>query len=232
MKVLELAKAPIASEKIVEKSRLTDVPSRVTGIYRLSVKAKEPFVVDIGARKISDVRSLEVFHTTPMYMDSIRRLGTMQVWGPPKEPVKFQMSLSGRQTAGFRITADELLPEQLQLAETVDIASLNAKLPYGGFFEHIRKIREERNPSLAYHSVYHEAKFDEMFARSLYVGAIVAMVTPFVATALGITAATPAAIVAVSADPWRTYINGRLCKNLKEVKVSLRSGEINGYMTP
>jgi hypothetical protein len=164
-------------------------------------------------------------------MDSIRRIEKMQVWGSPKEPLKFHVGVSGRGTAGFRITADEVLPEQVQLDERVDIASLNAKMYYRGFFDYLRTIREERNPRLAYHFAEPEVKYEELIGQSIYLGAMTAMAASFVASAFGLTAATTA-VVMVSTDPWRTYINGRLCKNLKEVRVSLRSGEINGYMTP
>jgi len=230
MKVLERAKfLPVSTRP--EKPRCVETPPSITGIYRLSVKAKKPFVVDIGARKVGDVRSLEVFHVSPMYMDSMHRFDRMQVWGPAKKPERFRIDLSGRLAAGFRITADELLPEQLQLDEKVDIASLNTKMPYTGFFDHLRTMREERNPRLAYHFAVPEAKYDELLASSIHMGAMTAMAASFAASAFGLTAAT-SVVVATAVDPWRTYINGHLCKNLKEVKVSIRSGEINGYMTP
>ena len=230
MRELAVAKVPAVSTKS-ETKRTVAVPQQITGVYRISVRAKEPFSVDIGRRKIDDVRSLEVFHTAPMYMDSIRRIEEMQVWGSPKEPLKFHAGVSGRGTAGFRITADEVLPEQVQLDERVDIASLNAKMYYRGFFDYLRTIREERNPRLAYHFAEPEAKYEELLSQSIYLGAMTAMAASFAASAFGLTAAATT-VVMVSTDPWRTYINGRLCKNLKEVRVSLRSGEINGYMTP
>jgi hypothetical protein len=213
------------------KRFVSPAPEKVTGIYRFSVMSEKPFFVDIG-RRFSDVRSLEVFHGLPMYLDSLTNVSGVDFWGPRDNPVKFSLRLKKGRSVCFRITADEVLPEQLQLEDRMEIGSLNTRMPYDGLWRHIRKMREERNPRLKYHFLNDESSLDvnEVVASSFAVGVGGLLVIPFVLSVLGLsTAAT--VMVSVSCDPWRTYINGRLYKNLKEIRVQVREGNITGYMT-
>jgi hypothetical protein len=231
MKKLFVAEAPKTTRKS-QKPRLVEAPPKITGLYRLSVRAKKPFVVDIGKRKIDGVRSLEVFHGVPMYMDSLKHIGPMKIWGPIESPTKFEMHLESRRTAAFRITADEVLPEQIQIGEQIEIASLNAKMPYRGFYYHIRTMREERNPKLAYHYLSPESAWAEALSESFSAGMAGVWSAALVLAAITVSMGIMAVVVPVATDPWRTYINGRLCKNLKEVKVQLRDADVTGFFTP
>jgi hypothetical protein len=216
----------------VTKRFVSPAPERVTGIYRFSIVSEKLFQVDIG-RKFSDVRSLEVFHGLPMYLDSLAHVSGVEFWGPRKDPLKFSLALKKGKRASFRITADEVLPEQLQLAERVEIGSLNTRMPYDGLWRHIQKMREERNPRLKYHWLSDESSLDVngVVASSYCLGLGGMFFLPVVLSALGFSA-TMTAVAAVSCDPWRTYINGRLYKNLKEIRVQVREAKIIGYMTP
>jgi hypothetical protein len=229
MKVATLPQKPAVSTQTAQR-RVIPAPERIMGIYRLSVLSKTPFSVDIGGREIEGVRSLEVFNGLPMYIDSMKHVEAVALWDAPGKPEKTQIRLAQKRTASFRITADEVLPEQVQLDERVNIASLRAKMPYEGFWKHIRKMREERNPELAYHTFSEESAMKELLYESLIgVGLGSVFVAPFVLSALGIINMVPVVMVAV--DPWRTYINGHLYKNLKELKVRLRDAEVTGYMS-
>ncbi len=213
------------------KRFVSPAPEKVTGVYRLSVMSEKPFLVDIG-RRFSNVRSLEVFHGLPMYLDSLTNVSGLDFWGSRDNPLKFSLKLKKRKSAGFRITADEVLPEQLQLEERVEVGSLNTRMPYDGLWKHIRKMREERNPRLKYHFLNDESSLDvnEVVATSFSLGLGGLYVIPLVLSALGLSYAAMVT-VSVSCDPWRTYIDGRLYKNLKEIRVQLREGNITGYMT-
>jgi len=231
MKAVATAQANRVSSK-VSKRLISPAPEKVTGIYRFSIMSQKPFVVDIG-RRFSDVRSLEVFHGLPMYLDSLVNVTGAEFWGNHNNPSKFSLRLKKGRTASFRITADEVLPEQLQLGERIEIGSLNTRMPYDGLWKHIRKMREERNPRLKYHMFNDESSLDVggVMASSYCLGLGGLLALPFILTALGFSA--PLAAVAVaSCDPWRTYINGRLYKNLKEIKAQVREGVITGWMTP
>lgn len=213
------------------KRFVSPTPERVTGIYRFSVTSERPFLVDIG-RRFSNVRSLEVFHGLPMYLDSFTNVSGVEFWGPRNDPMKFSLKLKKGRSASFRITADEVLPEQLQLEERMEIGSLNTRMPYDGLWRHIRKMREERNPRLKYHFLDDESSLDvnEVVVSSFAAGIGGLFLIPVVLSALGLSAPVMVAVSA-SLDPWRTYINGRLYKNLKEIKVKMREGNITGYMT-
>lgn len=231
MKVVTDVQTTHAKRRIA-KRYVSPVPERITGIYRLSVMSEKPFWVDIGGRRFSEVRSLEVFHGLPMYMDSLANVDGIHFWGPERDPLQFMIQQKKRRTGGFRITADEVLPEQLQLAERIEIGQLKTRIPYSGLWEHIRKMRVERNPRLAYHFLNDDsgANVEEVVLSSLFLGFSGLLVLPFVLSALGV----PVGAVALAAitDPWRTYINGRMYKNLKEVNVRMKEGTIIGYMTP
>jgi len=60
---------------------------------------RRPFAVDIGVRKTVDVCAPKVFHGSPRYMDSIKRLDTIR-WG----------LTPGKWIVGIRVVGTDLQP--------------------------------------------------------------------------------------------------------------------------
>lgn len=221
--------------------RITTIPRRITGLYRLSIISKKPFAVDIGGRVINDARTLDVFHETPMFIDSLQNVAALDFFahGDNVRMVRIHPA-GGDLELGFRITAHEELPERNELDRTIRLEHIEAPLAYEGFLKHsfhglLDAVSSHRDADAEADTGMDTIAGAIALGLTLGIGAI--LVAPLVAPLLlGVRKLSPAMfaipIMIVALDPSRTYINGTLYKNLKELKVKTTSGRIVGYAHP
>ncbi len=224
----------------VTRKRIRNVPRRIIGLYRLSIVSKSPFDVDIGGRVFDDAHTLDVFHETPMFIDGLENAAALDFFGRGDVVRAIRLHPArGPGELSFRITAHEEMPERLELERTLKLTSMDTPLEYEGLVKHsISGIREavspetetETNPGRAADVVA------GAIALTLVLGAGFVLVAPVLAplalAAMASSAAPTVATAAVVCDPSRTYINGRLFKNLKEVRVRVAAGRVIGYAFP
>lgn len=220
--------------------RITTIPSRITGLYRLSIISKIPFEVDIGGRIFDEARTLDVFHETPMFIDALENASALDFFahGENVRMVRIYPIGSGRRLS-FRITAHEELPERDELNRTLKLARIETPLEYEGLLKH------------SFHGLLNATSPDpdadgesgpgaDAVAQAIVLGLTVGLgavllaplIAPLMLGMAGAGSVSTLATAAVVCDPSRTYINGRLLKNLQEVRVSLTSGRIVGYAHP
>ncbi|RJP24755.1 MAG: hypothetical protein C4520_03485 [Candidatus Abyssobacteria bacterium SURF_5] len=217
--------------------RLKTVPKRISGLYRLSVVAKIPFQVDIGGR-ILEARTLEVFHERPMFMDGLEHVAAVDLLnqGNTTRMVRVHPTRDRRKPLRFRITAHEEMAERHEFERKKPLGSIETPLERKGVVKHIvETLREEG------HEIETDSKTDHVadVLAEVVIGAIAISLSAGAALAassiaLAATAAplvTPALFVA-TCDPSRTYVDGKLFKNLREVKVKITEGAIVGYTSP
>ncbi len=218
--------------------RITAIPRRITGLYRLSIVSKEPFEVDIGGRTFDNARTLDVFHETPMFIDELRNASALDFFAHGEKVRMLRIHPAGGESRlSFRITAHEKMPERDELDRTLKLARVEAPLEYEGIVKH------------SFHGLLDTASPDpdseeesgpgadavaSAIALGLTIGLGVVVLAPLlVPVVMGMAGIAPAvATTAFVCDPSRTYINGRLFKNLKEVRISLTSGRVVGYAHP
>ncbi len=223
----QTAVATIQARPLTRK-RLATIPRRINGLYRLSIVSKEVFEVDIGGRWLAGVRTLDVFHETPMFIDGLTNAVAVDIFSVGKSARAVQIYPPERpERLEFRITAHDVMPERAELECTKRLASLKTPLVYEGFVKHSVHVLED-------------ALSDEATGDSKITTALEAVTLLFLTGAkeLLFSALLGMAVLAVvnapvhACCPSRTYVNGRLFKNLKEVRVKLSSGRIVGYTSP
>jgi len=227
-----LATATIRKHPLTRK-RLATIPRRINGLYRLSVTSREPFEVGIGARWLSDARTLDVFHEVPMFIDGIENVGAVDVWSSGGVSRVMQIFPAGRPAKlEFRITAYDVMPERDELESTKKLASVQTPLVYEGLAKHSYHALREATAEAA-SAVSGPSGALDVAARIVAVGLLLGLGGALASGLLGMTALAVAAAAAPPACcPSRTYVNGRLFKNLKEVKVKLNAGRVTGYASP
>jgi hypothetical protein len=220
--------------------RITAIPRRITGLYRLSVISKKPFEVDIGGRVIDNARTLDVFHETPMFIDTMQNAAALDFFAHGDIVRMVRIHPVGRGLSlGFRITAYEELPERNELDRTIKLACIEAPLEYEGFLKHsVHGLLDSVSP----HPDENDGSgsgtdaIAGAIALGLTLGIGAILIAPLaVPLLLGVTGLSPAIFAVapvVACDPSRTYINGKLYKNLKELRVSAASGRVVGYAHP
>jgi hypothetical protein len=220
-------------------TRVTTIPRRITGLYRLSIISKQPFEVDIGGRTFDTARTLDIFHETPMFIDELKNASALDFFahGETVRMLRIHPDADAGRLS-FRITAHEKMPERDELDRTLKLARVKAPLEYEGLVKHsFHGLLDAASP---------DADADDesgvgvdaaacAIALGLTIGLGALLVAPLLPPIiLGMAGAGIGGIapVAVVCDPSRTYINGKLFKNLKEVRVSLPSGRVVGYAQP
>ncbi len=215
------------------RRRLATIPRRINGLYRLSITSKEAFAVDIGGRWLAGVRTLDGFHEKPMFIDSLTNAGAVEILSsgnsarvvqiyPPEKPERLE----------FRITAHDVMAERAELECTKKLASIETPLVYEGFVKQSVHVLEDITAPDGLEETIGSAALDvaaSVIAVGLVAaaGALLLIGPPALGlVALGTGGAGPACC------PSRTYVNGKLFKNLKEVRVRLSSGRIIGYTSP
>ena len=216
--------------------RITAIPRRITGLYRLSIISKKPFEVDIGGRMIDNARTLDVFHETPMFIDTIQNVAALDFFahGDTVRMVRIHPAGKGQELA-FRISAYEELPERDELDRTLKLACIETPLEYEGFLTHsahgiLDAVTGDPDSGPGMDSIA------SAIALGLTLGIGAILIAPLIAPVLLGVAGLPSVMFAippvVACDPSRTYINGKLFKNLKEVKVRVPFGRVVGYAHP
>ncbi len=216
--------------------RITTIPRRITGLYRLSIISKQPFEVDIGGRTFDTARTLDIFHETPMFIDELENASALDFFAHGE---KIQMLRihpdAGERSLSFRITAHEEMPERGELDRTIKLARVEAPLEYEGLVKHsFHGLLDTASPDSDSDDVSAPDALASAIALGLMIGLGAVVLAPLLAPVIiGMAGVAPvAATTAVVCDPSRTYINGVLFKNLKEVRVSLTSGRVIGYAHP
>jgi hypothetical protein len=219
-------------------TRITTIPRRITGLYRLSIVSKKPYEVDIGGRTFDNARTLDIFHETPMFIDELQNASALDFFahGEKVRMLRIHPAGGGRRLS-FRITAHEDMPERGELDRTIKLARIEAPLEYEGLVKHSYHAIMD-SPSHHPDSCDESATGADAVARAVALGLMIGLgallvaplVSPIILAMAGFVPAAAANVVIC--DPSRTYINGRLFKNLKEVKVSLTSGRVTGYAHP
>ena len=216
--------------------RITTIPRRITGLYRLSIISKQPFEVDIGGRTFDTARTLDIFHETPMFIDELENASALDFFAHGE---KIQMLRihpdAGERSLSFRITAHEERPERGELDRTIKLARVEAPLEYEGLVKHsFHGLLDTASPDSDSDDVSAPDALASAIALGLMIGLGAVVLAPLLAPVIiGMAGVAPvAATTAVVCDPSRTYINGVLFKNLKEVRVSLTSGRVIGYAHP
>ncbi|RJP70754.1 MAG: hypothetical protein C4532_08710 [Candidatus Abyssobacteria bacterium SURF_17] len=229
MRMQRVATRTVQARPLIAQ-RIKTVPQRITGLHRVSVSSRQPFEVDIGGRSIPGVRTLEVFHETPMFIDSMEHVAALDVYSDGEAARMIHLHPAGaNQPVRFRITAHETMPERAELEAKKKIASVAAPLEYKGFLKHALETLHESSPDIGEGTEEASTSLDtvaSVIALAMVVGAGLVFAS---ALAAPLTLAVMAPVVC---DPSRTYINGKLFKNLKEVKVKLAAGRIVGYTSP
>jgi hypothetical protein len=212
--------------------RITAIPKRITGLYRLSIVSKKPFEVDIGGKVIDNARTLDVFHETPMFIDSLQNAAALDFFAHGDTVRMMRIHPIGRGLPlDFRITAYEELPERNELERTLKLGRIEAPLEYEGLLRHsFHGILDAvtSDPDMDGESITLMNSIPGAIALALTLGVGAFLLAPVITPILTGTAFLPV----VACDPSRTYINGRLFKNLKDVKVKVTSGRIVGYAYP
>jgi hypothetical protein len=210
--------------------RITTIPRRITGLYRLSIISKKPFEVDIGGRVIGDARTIDMLQNAAA-LDFFAHGDTVRM-------VRIHPA-GGDLALGFRITAHEELPERSELDRTIRLEHIEAPLAYEGFLKHSVHGLLDAMSSRHDEDTEAGAGMDTIagaIALGLTLGVGAILVAPLVAPILVGTVGLPSVMSVlpplVMCDPSRTYINGTLYKNLKELKVKTTSGRVVGYAHP
>ena len=230
----------VQQSRPLTRKRITSIPNRITGLYRLSVVSKIPFEVDIGGRVFHTARTLDVFHETPMFIDGVENAAALDFFSDGQSVRMIRLHPAGGDSKlTFRVTAKEEMQERHELERTLRLAHVETPLEYEGFLKH-----SFHGLQSATTTTYEEAAgavpaldtIASAIAISLTVGAGLILVAPLIAPlALGALASSVPGAAATGiavCDPSRTYINGRLFKNLKEVKVRVAAGRVVGYSYP
>lgn len=230
----QLAVATRQARQLTRK-RITRMPRRITGLHRLSIVSKNPFSVDIGGRVFDDARTLDVFHETPMFIDGLENAAALDLFDDGEFVRMIRLHPAGDDSElSFRITAKEEMQERHELEAKKKLACVETPLEYEGLLKHtcrgLRSTASEELEGFADAVATSQAmdKIAGALAVAMHVGAAMAVVM----AAKMIAVAPAVATTAVVCDPSRTYINGRLYKNLKEVRVRLTSGRVCGYTDP
>jgi len=208
--------------------RLKTVPRRITGLYHFSIVSKTPFEVDLGGRAIEQVRTLDIFHESPMFIDQIERVAAVDLLnrGRATRKVRLYPAL-GKKPAHFRVSAHEIMPERQEFERKKILGSLETPLKYEGLVKHlIETARTDDDFIIETHTAPNRAAdaVAGAIALTLQLGALMVLAVGAHSIALAATA--------VACDPSRTYINGVLYKNLQEVRVKIAEGQIMGYTYP
>jgi hypothetical protein len=217
-----------ASAKPISVHRLRTIPKRISGLYRLSIVSKNAFEVDIGGKIFDKVRTLDVFHETPMFVDEVKNMAAVDLLNQGSVTRKVRLYPTSKALPlQFRITAHEEMLERYEFERTKSLGSLETPLEHKGLVKHIFETVRDDDDEIEAHSVSDNMVDVAMglLAISLSAGAALALSSLILAA----TAAPTYAPALIVCDPSRTYINGALFKNLKEVKVKIFEGTIVGY---
>jgi hypothetical protein len=231
----KLAVATLEAKPLVKQlatKRLKTVPKRITGLYRFSIVSKTPFEVNIGGRVIEQVRTLDVFHEAPMFIDQIEHVAAVDLLNQGRATRKVRLHPTpGRKPAQFRISAHEIMPEREEFERKKMLGSVETPLRYEGLVKHlIETARTDEDVIIEPHTAANRAAdaVAGAIALTLQLGALMVLAAGAHATFSSI--ALAGAVVAC--DPSRTYINGALYKNLQEVRVKIGEGQLLGYTYP
>lgn len=213
------------------RKRLDTVPRRINGLYRLSITSREAFGVDIGGKWLAGVRTLDVFHEKPMFIDGLTNASAVDVLSSGRFARVVQIYPPGKpERLEFRITAHDAMAERAELENTKKLASLETPLVYEGFVKQSVHVLEDITSPEGLEETIGGAALD-VAASVIAVGLVAA------AGALLLIGPPGLGLVTLGTGgpaccPSRTYVNGKLFKNLKEVRVKLSSGRIIGYTSP
>ena len=217
--------------KPVHVRRLKKIPRRITGLYRLSIVSKKAFEVDIGGKIFDSVRTLNIFHDTPMFIDEIENMAAMDLFNQENVTRKTRFYPAGKRLPlQFRITAHEEMAERHEFARKKTLGSIEAPLEYKGLVRHVVETIGDDEVESEPQKVSDRAVDVgvALLAISLSTGAALAL-SSLIAAATAAPAYAPALL---ACDPSRTYIDGMLFKNLKEVRVKVSEGAVIGYTYP
>lgn len=221
----------------------------MTGLYRLSITAKRPCSVEFGGKPLTDVRSVEIYHEAPMFIDELAGVRGVIVEAGDAGITAVQLLPAHDEPLTFRITAEETVPELDVLQSRQTIGKFKTPLPHRRIGGHLRAWSNARLASVSHRLTRPDGASDHIAH---------AIALPFVALA-GATSTLPRALATtgvagaictaalwasmqtlhtgvvaapIACDPSRTYINGRLYKNLAAVRIRIASGRILGFTTP
>lgn len=222
-----IATATVATRPLTT-ARLKTIPRRITGLYRLSIVSRMPFEVDIGGRAFNTVRTLDVFHEAPMFVDGLQNVGAVDLLndGEFARMVRIYPA-GGKRPTRFRITAHEIMPERYELERKMSVARMKTPLVYEGFFTHMAHAVHDADAETW--EELHPGTAADKIANALVALFMVGSVPLLAVAAHGFLSTVAVAAVC---DPSQTYINGTLFKNLTEVNVKLAEGKVVGYTYP
>jgi hypothetical protein len=229
-----LAVATLQAEPIskpLTSHRLRTIPKRIHGLHRLSIVSKTPFEVDIGGRAFKDARTLDVFHEAPMFIDEVANMAAVDAMKDGRTVRMIRLHpTGGEHPLEFRITAHEEMAERHEFKRSKVLASVDTPLEYKGVVKHVVETVRDDEYEIGMETEPNQAA--DVIAQ-IVVGALALSVSAGAAAAMLAIAAAPTYAPAIMVcDPSRTYINGALFKNLKEVRVKIRKGTIVGYTYP
>jgi hypothetical protein len=131
----------------------------------------------------------------------------------------------GEHPLEFRITAHEEMAERYEFERTEVLGSVDTPLEYQGIVKHVVETMRDDGSGIGEES-------EPIHPASLIAHIVVGAIAVSIGTAVAPVAAGTLLASMVVCDPSRTYINGTLFKNLKEVRVKIGKGTIVGYTYP